>query len=373
MKLLIKKELLLKGINIVEKNIGRNLTLPILNNILLKTNRNFLNFISTDLETALYVEVSAKIETQGSIVISPKVISGFLNNIPDDNISITLKDKVLSLEQKNFKVSLKGEEDKDYPLLPKLNKNKYFTVNSNTLIEGLNQTINTVSLSDLKPELTGILFSIDKDEIKLASTDSFRLSEKKVSLKNTHNIDFEKVILPHKTIQEIIRNYQNTNEDLFIFIEKNQIIIENKENNNIHIRIISKTIEGEYPEYSQIIPKEFLTKATTSKKEFLQQIKAASPFSSRINDVKLKILDKKIEINSQNYDIGEFKSFLNASIKGEIKETKELVFNYQYLLDGLNNIKGDEVSFKFFKTDGPVVFESTEFKDYFYILMPIRN
>lgn len=368
MKLIIKKELFLKGLNITEKNVGKNLVLPILNNILIRTTKNFLQFISTDLEIAISILIPAKIESEGSIVLSPKILSNFLNGIPEGNLYIKQEKNILYFEQGKYEIFFKGESDKEYPLLPKVNKKLSFSISSQNIVNALNQVINSVSFSDLKPELTGILFDFNGNQIKIVATDSFRLSEKIIQQQKEIK---KKIIIPIKTAKEIIRNYQNTNCELVVQIDNNQISISNSlEKNQIQIQIISKLIEGEYPEYSQIIPKEFKTKIIVSKKEFNQQIKTASLFVSKINDIKLYTKTKKLFIRTENIEIGQFKSSLDAATEGK---DVELVFNCQYLLDGLNNLKGDEVIIKTNKKDGPVLLESTKHKDYIYILMPIRS
>ncbi|MDX1535236.1 MAG: DNA polymerase III subunit beta [Candidatus Spechtbacterales bacterium] len=369
MKLNIKKELLLKAVNINERNVGRNLTLPILNNILIRANENKVEIISTDLDIAIITELTAKTEESGSIVIPPKTLSGFLSNLPDSSIELKKNKETLFLKNGTHKTSIKGENDKDFPLLPKVYRDNYFTVKAKDIVSALDQVINSVSSSELKPELTGILFNITKNEFKLASTDSFRLSERKVPFDNISAINNKKII-PAKTANEIIRSYQNIEGELIFYIEDNQLTVENKDNNNFKIRIISKFIEGDYPDYSKIIPNNFTTKVIVSKKDLLQQVKGASLFTSRVNDIRLSVNQKKIDIHAENYDVGEFNSSVTVTTTGE---SKELVFNHQYLIDGLNNIEGDEIIIKINKADGPTMFESTDYKNYFYILMPIRH
>ncbi|OGZ60982.1 MAG: DNA polymerase III subunit beta [Candidatus Spechtbacteria bacterium RIFCSPLOWO2_01_FULL_43_12] len=369
MKLIIKKHLLLKGIQSVEKNIGRNLTLPVLSNILIRTQKDILNLVSTDLELAVSVSVPAKIEREGNIVVPPKIISSFLNNIPEGNTHIEVKDNNLFIEQGNYKTSIKGEGDREFPLLPKMNKGKHFSIPSSELIKGLQQTINSVAVSDLKPELSGVLFSISKGELKLAATDSFRLSEKRITEKSIET-ENESMIVPAKTVQEIIRSYQDSSDLLYFYPENNQVIVENADNKNFNLLIISKLIEGDYPDYARIVPNKYETKTIVLKDDFIKQIKAAGLFASRINDVKLSIEARNIKIKTENQDVGKYESSIEASTEGESKET---VFNYQYLLEGLGNIEGDEVIIKMNNSDSPAVLESTKNKDYFYIIMPIKG
>ena len=176
--------------------------------------------------------------------------------------------------------------------------------------------------------------------------------------------------MPLKAAQEIIRIYQDFNDILFFYKNKNQLSINNEENEKFNVQIISKIVEGEYPNYEQIIPSDYVTKATASKQEFIQQIKAGSLFSSRINDIEVKITGSQLFVSSKNNDVGEYTSSIGVSVEGEEQEAK---FNYNYLLDGLNNLEGDEIVFKVSKADGPVTVESIKHKDYFYILMPIRK
>lgn len=369
MNLLINKDILLKAVMLVEKNIGRNLTLPVLNNILIKTEDKKLHLISTDLELALWLQIPAKIEQEGSIAVSPRIISGFLSNIPEGTVHVKSEKQTLFLEQKNHTTSIKGEKTDEYPLIPKIKKDTFFIIPSVKLIPALNQTINAAALSDLKPELTGVLFNFSKDELKLASTDTFRLSEKTIKLSAQNNAS-QKIIVPAKAVQEIIRVYQNTEEDLYFYIDKNQIALENKESQTFTTQLISKTVEGDYPDYTQIVPQKHTTTAIVSKNNLLKQIKSASFFTSKVNDVRLTVGKNTLTIHAQDYDIGEFQSSLEAAVEGDSKKT---TFNYQYLLDGLTNIEGDEVVIKFNQEDAPVVIESTKHKDYFYVLMPIKK
>ena len=157
MKLKIKKELLQKAVSMVEKTLGRNLSLPVLNNILIKAEKNNLFLISTDLELAIIVKLIAKIEEEGSVVLGPKTLMGFLSNSPEGEVSLRVKKSILYIEQQNYKTSIKGFDNKEFPLLPKTDKKDFFTIPSKIITQGLNQVINSVAKSELKPELTGVI------------------------------------------------------------------------------------------------------------------------------------------------------------------------------------------------------------------------
>lgn len=372
MKLQIKQEVFAKGVGVAERSVGKNLTLPVLNNILLRsTDGKTLEIIATDLETGVAITLPAKVEQKGSIILPPRILNSLLTNIPEGTVTAQVKNNTLFLEHGNYKTSLKGEDDKEFPLLPKINDDKTLILKTEEITEALQQVIHSVATSDLKPELTGVLLSVKKNEIVLASTDSFRLSEKKVSLKeNKNTATGAHIIIPAQTVQEVLRSFKDMKGSLWLLFEPNQVVFQNEEDQKIHIKVISKTIEGDYPDYSQIIPQKFETKTVVSRRDLIQQIKAASIFSSRVNDITLSVQEKKIGIETENYDIGNFTSTVQASTVGE---EKKLVFNHQYLLQGLQNIQGDEVIIKINEQDKPTIFESTDNKDFFYVLMPIRG
>lgn len=371
MNILIKKDIFQLGVSIVEKNTSRNLTLPILSNILLHTDKDKIYLSATNLESGVLVQLPSKGEIKTELTIPPRVLFGFINSLKEGNLEIKIdtKNNSVFIQQNALKTNIKGFNAKDFPILPQVNTKNFFIIAAQKLTKGLEQVINSVAVSDFKPELSGVLFSFYSDGLKLVATDTFRLSEKDIKQPNPNNIE-DQFILPTRSALEVVRIFQNIEDDLYIFFDKNQIVLENKDANKINIKFISKIIEGDYPNYTQIIPQKFETTLVVPKQEFINHTKTAGLFSGRINDIKISATPNALVINTEDSDTGNYKSEIPTALNGP---EKEISLNHKYLLDGLQNIEGDEVMLKINQQDSPILMQNTKHKDYTYLLMPIRS
>ncbi len=238
----------------------------------------------------------------------------------------------------------------------------------------MTQVVDIATSTTTKPEISGIYLVFQKGLIKMVATDSFRLGEKTLSLKNSSSLLKEyALILPQKTTKEIINIFSEKEGDLSISFSPNQILFESQMPETPHpqIQVTSRLIEGEYPNYEEILPKKYETQIILPKNEFLNQIKSASLFGGKINEVKLKINPKteKIEISSQSSELGEYHSYLSGRIEG--KEL-EISFNHRFLIDGLLNIKNPEVILGLTGVEGPGVLKPSGDESYIYVIMPIK-
>ena len=372
MKLIILKEKLKKGINIVERVSQKSLTLPILQNTLLKTDKNFLKLSTTNLESGINWQGLAKIEKEGQICIPTKFLSNLLNFLPDKPITLELKDFTLSLRCENYTTKIKGINPEEFPIIPQLKDGQVVRVDNLGFCHALSQIINIPSVSTARPEISGIYFVFESNLIKMVATDSFRLAEKKIFI-DTKISKKHSLILPQSAAKEIVSVFGEKQGDLKICFSPNQILFEYMMDETDHpdIQFISKLIGGEYPNYEEIIPKKYKTQVQIERKELLNQIKSASLFSGKINEVKLRISPKnnKIEVLSQSPDLGEYKSFFTGDIKGD---DLSISFNHRFLIDGISEIKKDELSFELTDEDGPAALSPLGDKDYLYIIMPIK-
>jgi len=365
-----------KGLNITEKITGKNITLPILNNLLIETLPNFLKISSTDLEVGIQWWGMCKTEKEGSIAIPAKFLSQLIGSLPDDKVNIKSKNNTLIIETNNLKTQIKGFSSEDFPIIPSFLKEIYIEIDGNKLKEGLVNVVDITSLSQVKPEIGGVFFSFNMDNIKLVATDSFRLAEKTIKAGKEYKNLFNKpvsFILPQKTVKELINILPDEEKNIRICFSESQILFETFLPNSSHpeINIISRQIDGEYPAYEEIIPKKSKTKIILNKEEFSKQIKTAGLFGGKTNEVILKIdpEEKEIEIKSQDSEIGESELKMPATIEGE---SLKISFNWKFVLDGLNNIKSSEISFEFQGNDGPAVIRPVGDLSYLYVIMPIR-
>ena len=373
MKIEILKENLKNGLGIVERIIGKNLSLPILDNVLLETEDNFLILTSTDLETAIKLWILTKIVKKGKVVVPAKFLSSFVSLLPNEKIFLEEKKQGLYIECKNLKTQIQGQNPEEFPIIPEVQNIDILEVNNLKFCQGLAQVVDIASPSQARPEISGIYFIFFKKEIKIVATDSFRLAEKTILLENAVKKDYS-FILPQKPAREIMNILSDKEGILKVYFSPNQTLFEFpiKDSNKPQLQITSRLIEGEYPNYQDIIPKKFTTKVILKRDEFLNQIKTASLFSGKINEVKItvNIENKELEIFSQSPDIGENKSSLLAKIEGE---KLEVSFNYKFLIDGLNNIKSSEVIFELSEKEGPCVLKPVGDNSYLYVVMPIKS
>ena len=383
MKITILKDKLKEGINIIEKISARSISLPILNNVLILAEKNFLNLIATDLEIGIKWWSLVKTEKEGKIAIPSKILSSFINFLPNKLINLELKDFNLKIECENYQTIIKGVNPEDFPIIPQISDEEKIEVQIQPFCKGLSSVVDIASISSTKVEISGVYFLFQKNLITMAATDSFRLGEKKIYLNSSPNLnniskDYS-LILPQKAAKEIINIFSEKEGFLKICFSPNQVLFEIplSEVSHPQIQLTSRLIEGDYPNYQEIIPKKHDTRVVFPLEEFINQIKLASLFSGKINEIKLKIDSSKNRINffSQNPDVGEHQSFLIGKVEGK---PCEISFNYRFLLDGLLGLgslqpKKSEAVLELTGSEKPAILRLKDDENYFYLVMPIKN
>lgn len=371
MKILCLYEKLKEAFSITERIVGKNANLPILNTVLIESKKKHIQISSTDLELALVYSIHGKIEKEGKIAVPAKLIAGFINNLScSKKITLEAKKHNLLIKTEGFKAQILGIDAEEFPIIPQIKKTNPIKLSAQDLVKGLEKMSKSVGISGIRPEITGVLFSYDSknNTFLLVSTDSFRLSEKKILLAKHIPADFS-FILPSKTVNEIIRIFGDKKENLSFFTgDKNQILIEGE-----NIQLVSRLIEGEFPNYQSIIPQKFLFEIVISRMILISKIKAISAFSSRTNDIIFTFQKNKIEISAKESGSGEGSAEMFMENQN-ITEKLSIVFNWKYLLDGLESIDSDEVAFSFNSSSQPALLKpAISNPDFLYIIMPIKN
>jgi DNA polymerase III subunit beta len=375
MKFQILQEKLKEGLSIIERITSKSLTLPILNNVLIVVEKSFLNLSITDLEIGIKWWTLIKVEGEGKTTIPSKLMLNFVNLLPNKKIEISEKNNSLNIECGEYKTKINGISADEYPLIPNVEKEEFVSLNGPLFCRDLAQVADIPTPSNTRPEISGLYFSFQKDSITIAATDSFRLGEKKIILKGGSSLGKGRsLILPQKTVKEIINIFGEKDTDLKIYFSPNQIMFESlmDETDHPQIQVVSRLIEGDYPNYQEIIPKKFTTQLILNKDEFLNQIKTASLFSGKVSEIKLKInpAKKELQILSQSSELGEHQSSIFGEVKGE---DIELTFNYKFLIDGISRAKGAEIIFELNGDSGPGVIKSSADNTYTYVVMPIKS
>ena len=316
MKFSCLQENLNKGLGIVGHLKGNNATLPILGNILIEAKKSGLILSATDLEVGIKTHIRCKVEQEGEFTIPAQVFGGFVNLLPNHLVEAELKNSTLAVVCDGYQTKIKGLDATDYPIIPEVATKLRFTLKTETFKKALKQTLFAISSSEMRAEISGLYFNFNKnisESLVLAATDSYRLAEINLKLEENSAKDEIEVIVPLKTMQLVNAILSTSSKDMEIRLDESQIVFSFEET-----EIVSKTIAGNYPNYQQIIPKEFKTEILCNSDEFLKIIKSTSLFTrSGVNDINIKFLadQGKIVVTSLNDQVGESVVELKADIR----------------------------------------------------------
>ncbi|MFY9462481.1 MAG: DNA polymerase III subunit beta [Candidatus Sungiibacteriota bacterium] len=364
MKLLCTRNNIKDALQLAERFTGKNLTLPILGNILLEAEDKKVRCVATNLEIGVEIAVSCKVIKEGSVTIPGKVINTLLQSIDDEAVTLEEKDNTLTVKTDSSNFSIQGISPKDFPILPKIKKGREFSISSQELKNALGQVAPAVAASDFRPELAGIFFKKDAKSLTLAATDSFRLAEKTLALKSLPG-DSYSFILPSRTVQELLRTLPDGSEEVLIRESESQVFFEFG-----GIYIVSRLVDGNYPDYAVIIPKEFAASVSLGRDELIKKIKTAAVLASKLNDISFYFSNSESFVEASNAEVGKSKIIFSSKIKG--KEGR-VSFNFRYLLDGLESLSGDEVLISLNGDSGPALIRDPNNSSFQYVVMPIRN
>lgn len=365
MKLQCKTEQLKNAVSLAEKMTGKNLTLPTLHAILLVASGKSLKVRSTNLAVGVEIEIPATVEQEGVVLIKGEVLSSVAGNIPPKH------DVSLSLEGENLKVTSEGNTtiikclpQEDFPTLP-LVEGESFEIKSITLQEGIRSVYFCAATTEIKPEIASIFIYTDQDSLVFVATDSFRLAEKRIKVK--HIPEISKVLIPYKSIPDILRVLDLFSGDVTIAFNRNQLSLSGG-----GIYFTTRLIDGAFPDYKMIIPKEEKTKVIVIKSELLSTLRLSTIFADKFFQVTFSVhtSDKKVLIDSKNTDVGSSSSSIEAVIEGE---SIEVSFNLKYFLDVFQAIIGDSVSISFTEPNRPIIIKAIGDMTFLYLLMPTNR
>lgn len=364
MKFTCIKENLEHATTIAERFTGKNITLPILNNLLLEMQGNSLQITATNLEYAIQISIPGKGASGVKASVPAKIFNLLVQSIKEEKINLEESRGNLLVETETRVSRINGVPPEDFPLFPKIKKNNGFSVDGAGVKDALEKVLPAVSPSEFKPELCGVFFKVSGKTLSLAATDTFRLAEKKVSLPSKPEGESFSFILPQRVSQEMVRVFGARDEEVKISMGENQCLVESS-----RIKIVSRVIDGVFPEYQAIIPKSFETTAFLKTRELSEAIRAASIFSSKLQDVSLKFSGKEVEVFAANPDVGEYKNKIQAAATNS---DTSVSFNYRYLADVLGVIEEEEIFFGINQGQAPSLVRNKEDASFLYVLMPIR-
>ena len=361
MKIKVTKENLLKGIQIVQNIISNKTTLPILSNILLETHINKIKLNATDLDIGISCEIPVDVIEEGSITIPAKRFSDITKELPFGDVLISMKkNNQIDIEGQRCRFKLVGLPKDEFPKFPEFKDKEIISINQSVFKEMLRLTSFAVSHEESRYVLNGVLLEISQKTIRMVATDGRRLAkiEKKINASIEKDVSF---IIPLKAMNEIFRNLEEEGEISFV-AGTNQLLF------NINgILIATRVIEGEFPNYKQVIPKAIDNKIKVSKKEFLNAIRRANLLSTPdFQAIKMEVFSDKIVVSKTTPDVGESREEIDIDYNG-----KEMIvgFNPHFFIDVLKNIEEEEINLELLGPDKAGVIR---LKEYLYLALPMR-
>ena len=366
MKIECVKEKLHIAVSKAEKIVGKNNNIPVLSCLLLETKGNNLIIRSTNLDLGLEISIPVKVEDSGKVAIPANIISSFLNNLNDDkNIILETKENILKISSTTSEANIKTFSFEDFPTIPVIDNEKTCKIHSKDLLLGIRSVLYSSSLSGVKPELSSVYIYTNDENLVFVATDSFRLAEKVI--KTRKNIDLNNVLIPFKNAADILKIIEDVETEIEINSTKNQISFVFG-----GIYLVSRVIDGVFPDYKQILPKEEKTKVVLLKQDLINSLKISNIFSDNFNQMNISVKkgEKTIKIKTKNSNIGENTNIIEANIDGEDIEVN---FNYKYIIDCLSSITSDSVSLSFNGLNKPLVVKGTSDKTFTYLVMPMNR
>jgi len=357
----IQKDILISGIQTVQNIITSKSVLPILSNILIEAQQDKIRLTATDLDIGISCVVPVNTQETGMITIPAKRFSDIIKELPGDEVSIvTKKNNLMIIETESCQFRIMGAGVEEFPKLPEFKDKEVIKLDQAGLKEMLRLTSFAVSLDESRYILNGILFQISKGILGLVATDGKRLAIIEKKMKQGADKDV-RMIVPLKTIQELNRSLKDEGE-LLLVLGNNQVLFELD-----RVMIISRLIEGEFPDYHQVIPPPSENKIRIDRERFLLAIKrAALLVTPDYQAVKLEVFKNKLVVSKSTPDVGESREEISMEYGG-----KEMMigFNPAYLVDVLKNLALETIELELTDTEKPGVIR---INGYIYIVLPMR-
>jgi len=374
MKLSCLQENLNRGLNVVGRAVATRATLPITNNVLLATEKSRLKLVATNLEMAISCWIRAKVEEEGAITVPARLVTEFISSLPSEKVDITLspQTKTLGLKCARFEARISGIDAKDFPPIPKVEGGITTKVEVDALRQGIIQVAFAAATEESRPVLTGVDAKFEGDLLTLAAADGFRLAVYKLPVVEPVSQNTE-VIIPARTLFELNRLMAEQEEAVEITVNPNkgQALFRLK-----NVELVSQLIQGSFPNYAQLIPQSYTTRAVVSVGDFLRATKTASIFARDGSGiVRLMIAPGgeltpgKLVISARSEEIGDDVGEIDAQVEGA--EAK-IAFNGKYLTQVLEVLpEKAQVAVETTSPSSPGVIRPVGADNYIHVVMPM--
>ena len=363
MKFSINRTELQNAISVVLKGVSTRSTLPVLSGILLEASNDKLTLQTTDLEVSIQYSVAALVEKEGKTVVPGKLFSEIVKNLPDAAVHVTAEDEQAYITCDTSSFSIKALNHEDFPGFPTVDTHQRIEIPFAKFASMVKRVSRVVSRDDSRPILTGVLITMESGLLRMVATDSYRLAVTEAVLDSSAD-DFQAVI--SGTFLSEIASLPKTEAPVSLALAENQIVVTCQDT-----VFINRRIEGNFPNYKQLLPDSYVTRAVLDVDRLVAGVKRASLLGSNSSPVKfdLNIASQTTQISAASQDIGSAQETLPCEIEGE---DVEIAFNYSYVLEGLSAVSSDEVYLEVQSSLKPGIFRAAGSENYLYLVMPVR-
>jgi DNA polymerase-3 subunit beta len=331
--------------------------------VVLKTVGTRLTIAATNLDIAITHYIGSKVAEEGSITVPARLMQDFVSSLPSGVINLTLDDYKLHITTDQYNSVINGIAADEFPVMPAISGGKTWYIPSSALKKGLQQVLVAASSDEARPVLTGVFLHTSGGKLYMAATDSYRLAEKEI-MKTSEDIS---LLIPASALQDLLRLLGDKEEDVEVTHDDQQVLFKVGE-----VELVTRLIEGSYPDYRKLIPSKFETEAVMKRADFVNVTKVSSLFareSAGSVTVHVNPEDKTVSIRSVASQLGEN----TASAAAEIIGGGDITLNSRYLLDALSTLSGDEVKIAFNGKLEPCILADAKSKDYTHVIMPLKS
>ena len=374
MKVSCLQENLAKGLSIVGRAVATRSTLPVLSNVMLATDGARLKLSATNLEIGIVCWIGAKVEEDGSITVPARLLTDFVNSLPPERIDmeLTVRTQTLNLKCARFEANIKGIDAQEFPLIPTAGEDSKISLDPSMLRQMIDQVVFAAATDESRPILTGVLAKFQGEQLTLAAADGFRLSVRTAHLPDPVSEPVT-VIVPARALAELSRISGEQEQPIEVTITpaRNQALF-----HMTNVDLVSQLIEGNFPDYNQIIPKSYSTRTVISTNDFLKAAKTANIFArDAANIVRLEITPGvelapgHLTMTATSAEVGDNVGEIDAVIEGE---EMEIAFNAKYLIDVLSVVDAAQVALETTTSSSPGVIKPVGSEDFTHVIMPMH-
>jgi len=356
-----------KSLQNVSRFVAARSQLPILNNILIETDKDQIKLTATNLELTIQEIIPAKVESPGKITVPAGELTEFINYLSAGKLTANLtENNLLEINSDKQSATFATQTTEDFPPLPVFDENKTVELPLSQLATVLEPVIFAAATEDTRPVLTAILTKFSQDEVSLVATDGFRLSKATTILDKPISQEDLTLLIPAKSYSEVLKiSKGQKNIRLAFDSDTSQVCFYLDQ-----VILISRLLQGDYPDFNRILPKSTSTTVTVDKLEFIQAIKVSSVFAkSSANVVKFKIGTSSIQIFANSPQVGKNQSEVEAKIEGK---PLEIAFNFRFLLEFLNICKSPTLTIGLNESLTPALFKDPASQNLLHVIMPVR-